>query len=83
MCCGMPGAIGEIARKQAHHERPGDVHDEGAEWKSEAEQLRGADIDPVTKRSADSGADENNQIEHKPPTARKCASRSHRPVGGY
>jgi hypothetical protein len=64
-----PGAINEEAGEQAQCERAGDVDDEGSVGESIAEQPGRGDVDAVAERAADPGADEDDEVKHKPPTA--------------
>src|SRR5438309_12001938 len=68
------GPEGEIAGKQAHRERTDNVHDQRSEREAVAEQPRRHHVDPVTESAADPGAEEDDQIEHNPPTAAELRS---------
>ena len=59
------GAIGEIARQQPHREGSGQVDEQGPERKAVAEQSRRADVRAVAQGSADSGAQEDDQIQQR------------------
>ena len=54
----------EIAGKKTDHKRPEHVHDQGSEWELVSQDAYGRDIDPVTKGSANSGPEEDDQVQH-------------------
>lgn len=60
-----PRPEGEIAGKKADHERADHVHDQSPEWELVSQNPHGGDIDPVTKGSANSGPEKDDQIEHE------------------
>ena len=63
------GTEGEIAGEQTHQERANNVHDERSEREFVAQKARCADVHSVAERATKTGSDEDNEVEHKPPTA--------------
>jgi len=55
---------GEIAGQETDHKRPEHVHDQGPERELVSQDPHGRDIDPVTKGSANSGPEKDDQVEH-------------------
>ena len=68
-CWLEPRPEGEIAGEQSHQERAGDVDDQGSEREAEAELAGSGEVDAVAQRAADAGAEKDDEVQHKPPTA--------------
>src|SRR5439155_15762764 len=63
------GTKSEIAGERAHDERTEDIDDQRSEREAVTEHAHRRDIDTVPKRAPDAGAEKDDQIKHKPPTA--------------
>jgi len=57
---------GEIAREQPHHQRAGNILEEGMKRKARAEPAHGQDVDHVTQHRSDAAADKQKKINHSP-----------------
>src|SRR5437762_5427004 len=56
---------GEVGRKQAHHQRAGNVLEQRREGKRCAEEPREDEIDAMAQRRADAAAEEDDQKPHR------------------